>query len=209
MYHTHQFASLHSLMVAGCLCFFLNACSDGPNEDAASRHASQVLDAATGPLEDLNFKRKEIPELLDALRKNPYAPPKTMKCEAIKEELAQLDTLLGPDMDLQARAGNVSPASLRELEEIDMPSTEKIIDTGGDLANDGLLNFIRDQTDILPFRSVFRFVSGADRHARDLRLSIQAGQLRRAYLKGLADAHFGSKCLAPPLVAEGNAASTS
>jgi len=55
-----------------------------------------------------------------------------------------------------------------------------------DAAADATLDAIRDTaTDFIPLRSWVRRLSGAEQRSREVLAAIQAGRLRRAYLKGV------------------------
>jgi hypothetical protein len=202
MHQFHQsYFFTHLLMIAVLLCT-LSACGDGESSKKASGSMLDLFDAATGPLEDLNLKQKEIPPLLEALLANPYAAPKPMQCKTIRQEMAQLDTLLGKSPIGGHESSNILNASLENIENIEIPDTETVITAGQDMAHDGVIGFIRNQTNILPFRSIIRTITGADAHERKVALAFQVGQLRRAYLQGVADHRFGKRCLAPAVIVE-------
>ncbi len=202
MYRIHQSASFSYVLILAIVSFALSGCGNDENSKKAANGAQNVFDAATGPLEDLNIKQKEIPPLLQALLENPYSMPKPMKCKTIKTEMAQLDELLGQSPVYKKRSGGIMTAS---LDDVEMPTSDEIVDAGADMAHDGVMGFIRSQTNILPFRSIIRAITGADQHEKDVALAFQVGQLRRAYLKGLADNRFGARCLAPPVIVEASA----
>lgn len=209
MYHLNQSAlRARNVVILGLALLSLAACSSGRStSDQASDGAGELFNAATSPLDDLNLRRQEIPPLLQTILNDPYARPKKLQCKAIQEELAQLDDLLGPDFE----TGKIKVTLASSSDEItmpEMPDAETIVDTGGEMAHDGILGFIRSQTK-LPFRSIIRAITGADRHEKELKQAYQAGQVRRAYLKGLAQERFGKRCLMPPGVMEAKATHTS
>lgn len=212
MYRIHQ-SALHTkqLCIVGLASMFLTACADSSTiQTRAERSATSVFNAATGPLTDLNIRRTEIPELLKKLVNNPYARPKLMQCSVIKEELAQIDALIGPDLysgviEPQYVADTSPPDEITLPEMPEMPDTETLVSNGEAMLGDRILAFIRTQTDIMPFRNVIRFISGADRHEELVKKATQAGYLRRAYLTGLAHEHFGTRCLMPPVILEARA----
>ncbi|MDI6624829.1 MAG: hypothetical protein QME55_08875, partial [Brevundimonas sp.] len=56
----------------------------------------------------------------------------------------------------------------------------------GDAASSAALDAIRDTaTDFIPGRSWIRRLSGAEQHSRHVQAAIQAGRMRRAFLKGV------------------------
>jgi hypothetical protein len=132
--------------------------------------------AATAPLEDLNLNREEIPISLAAIDYvyEAYPPP---DCADIAIEIARLDTDLGRDYDAEP-----------------LPE-ESLGQRGGEAVGDLVVDTIRGvTTDVIPFRSAVREVSGAASFERRRARAYAAGYARRAYLKGLA---LGQGCLPP------------
>ena len=191
----------------------LSACAGSDKIDLhANKNVGDAIEAATGPLQDLNLRRQEIPPLLIKAAMNPYAKAKKIKCADIKSEVAELDELLGPDVEaksitLASSDGDLGD-NLAKLSDTEMPEAESLVDGAGGLARDTLMSTIRSKTDILPFRSIIRSISGANSHQKKLAAAYDAGKLRRAYLKGLADVRFGSRCLAKPVVVEAKVETT-
>ena len=105
-------------------------------------------------IDKLDLASDPIPPILIQARKSPYALTNTGTCERIAQEMGLLNAVLGEDYDT---------ATARER-----PSEK----AGEVLAA------------LIPFRGVFREVSGASRHEWEFRESISAGLMRRAYLKG-------------------------
>ena len=136
-------------------------------------------DAFTAPLEDFNLKRQEIPDILESAITKPYDLTGLDHCESIAAEVSTLDSLLGKDFDEPP-----PPADQRT-------NTQK----GKDFANHSAVGAVRNATrSIIPFRGIVRQVTGADRHQREMDNAIQAGKVRRAYLKGVG---MNKNC-APP-----------
>ncbi len=160
----------------------LTAC--GGSSDKMAARGSGAFDkaakAALTPLDDIGIKRDEIPEALRALVENPYSVPKPLKCKSVKEEIAALDTLLGPDFDTPKVA---------------LSENEQYAAAGAELIEDGLVGFVRSQTTgFIPFRGILRTLTGAKAHEKAMAKAKEAGKIRRAYLKGLASAKFGKSC---------------
>ncbi|MBB4657631.1 hypothetical protein [Parvularcula dongshanensis] len=142
----------------------LAACAT--SRDAADTTGDGLGDAVTSPLEDVNIKREEIPVVLRALR-GPYPLRDPGSCEAIAAHVRDLTAALGPDAD--------DPAAGEDP-------------TFGEKAGDSALDVIADTaSDIIPFRGVVRYATGATRHDRMVREAYQNGIARRAYLKGLGE----------------------
>jgi hypothetical protein len=136
-------------------------------------------DAVMAPLEDLNLRKQEIPEILTQAVTKPYDLTGLDNCTAIAAEVTKLDSLLGADFDEPPQ-----PADTRTLRE-----------KGGEAAGDMARGSVRNATrGIIPFRGLVRQVTGAERHQKDMDRAIQAGKVRRAYLKGVG---MNKNC-APP-----------
>jgi len=136
-------------------------------------------DAFTSPLEDLNLKRKYIPDILEKAIKKPYDLTGLDRCEDIAREVSQLDALLGADFD--------EPPPPKD--------TSTITQKGGRMANNAAVGAVRGAArSIIPFRGLVRQMTGAEAHEKELDTAIQAGKVRRAYLKGVG---MNKNC-APP-----------
>ncbi|WP_374471530.1 hypothetical protein [Phenylobacterium sp.] len=104
----------------------------------------------------------------DLLKKAQTDPYTATTCEAAYQEVAQLDQILGPDAD--------------------EPEAEK--SQAGNLLMKGARSLI-------PYREVFRMVTGVDRKERELAEAAMAGWARRGYLKGyLRDQCSGNHTIA-------------
>lgn len=172
----------------------LNACASkphdavdtgpGPQSDGSQMRGSTDEnhswgDAVTAPLEDLNLKRENIPQILaDAIEK-PYDLTGLDHCEAIAAEVGKLDALLGKDFD--------EPPPPKD----DRTMTQK----GESMGNNAAVGAVRGAArSIIPFRGLVRQMTGADAHQKQVDTAIQAGKVRRAYLKGVG---MNKNC-APP-----------
>jgi hypothetical protein len=161
------------LSVAGCV----TSRTDGSPQVQTTAEANKenVQGAAEAPLRDLNLLRTKIPDaLLDALA-DPYARPpfaprqgKAGDCALLETLVKPLDDVLGADLD--------SPAK----------ENDSLIYRGKDAALGAMAGAA---SDAIPFRSWVRKLSGAEQHDRLVQNSINAGAVRRAYLKGLGEAH--------------------
>ncbi len=197
-YSTHRISRSCVPLILG-LSLLLAGCSGGVEgaSSKATSGAANIFDAATGSLEDLNIKQRDIPPLLLTVAQNPYAPPAKLTCPVIRSELTELDTLLGPDV--KPKEVEVASNSGFMSSDFMLTDTESMVDNGGDFAHDALMGAIRSKTSILPFRGIIRSITGANRHQSKLEEAYQAGKLRRAYLKGLAQSKFGKRCLVQKL----------
>ncbi|VWX55081.1 conserved hypothetical protein [Novosphingobium sp. 9U] len=120
-----------------------------------------AVDVAKTPMTDLNLSRTEIPALLAEAEVRPYALQNLDTCKQLSAAVSELDAILGPDLDL--------------------PQAERARLSKGRIAQWAVGTFI-------PFRSLIREVSGANRQERAIRGAIQAGLARRGFLKGVGAA---------------------
>lgn len=164
----------------GLISAILGACSttepprSSTTAPAQANSGTQLGQAATTPLTDLNLVRGEIPPLLAAAQKAPYAVPPERSCQALAKDVQALDAALGADLD--------TPPT---------PSNPGLIERGGDAA----IGAVRGAAEgAVPFRGWIRKLSGAERYAKEAAAAIAAGAVRRAYLKGLGQA---AGCTAP------------
>lgn len=117
-----------------------------------------AVDVAKTPVTDLNIAKDEIPQILIDATAKPYDLTGLGTCAAIADAVTQLDTVLGPDLDL--------------------PQSERDRISAGRVAKWVVASFI-------PFRGLIREISGANDHQRKVRAAIQAGMTRRGFLKGI------------------------
>ncbi len=201
--HSHYGSVFRHFILLGFITLAVSACAtSSPDKTSTAQDMpdiesglADIFDAATAPLEDLNLKRKEIPDILVKVVEDPYYVPATLTCKTVRSELTALEPLIGPDIKakgVQVASNNSFIPDIPDLDSIEMPNVQK-------LAHDRLMSEIRSQTNILPFRSIIRRVTGAEKHKRNYDEAYQAGKLRRAYLKGLAQSKFGTHCLKEPL----------
>jgi hypothetical protein len=154
------------------LCTFFTALLLGAcASTTADKTSAAVGQAATTPLSDLNIVRADIPPVLAAAQKSPYAAPADKSCSALGAEVQALDAALGADLDTPSTDANPS-----------------LIERS---ANDALR---RTAEGVIPFRGWVRKLSGAERYSREVAAAIAAGTIRRAYLKGVGVA---AGCAAP------------
>lgn len=144
----------------------ISAC--GAIAGGAQQFGAGLGAAATAPLDDLNLRRQYIPTVLLQAEANPYDLRNLSQCATIGAEIARLNEALGPDTD-EPPAQDGSFLSER----------------AADAASAAALDAIRDATtDFIPGRSWIRQLSGAEQHSRHVQSAIQAGRMRRAFLKG-------------------------
>jgi len=87
-------------------------------------------------------------------------------CRALTSEIGDLDKALGPDLDLTKGE--------------DKSVSKKVSDMTFDLARGAV-------SGVIPFRGVVRYVTGAEKRAREINETLIAGTVRRSYLKGYGE----------------------
>ena len=124
-----------------------------------------VTDAAYTPLRDVNMIRPEIPLLLRNLQ-YPYATVELTSCDAVMQQIHNLDAVLGPE---SYQAG----------------PNRNIFDRGGDFVEEQTIAAARNTAqDLIPFRSWVRTLSGASEADREALRAVANGQQRRTFLRG-------------------------
>lgn len=153
----------------------LTACASGRTADTRRG----VTDAAMTPLRDVGLVRPEIPLVLRGLQ-YPYSTVTlTEGCAAVGREISALDAVLGPE--------SYQPGPNRN-----------IWDRSGDFIEDQAIDAVQDTaSDLIPFRSWVRRISGASRAERDALRAVANGQQRRTFLRGYG-ASLGCPAMIPP-----------
>jgi hypothetical protein len=130
-------------------------------------HQGFVTGVAEAPLRDLDVVNAKIPPVLKRAMQDPYERPEHDNCREITAQVRSLYDALGPDYD--------EPTSKEH---------------SGVMSKNSALDVMRiGEAAYIPLDGVIRLVSGATRHHRYVLAAIQAGAMRRAYLKGLGEAH--------------------
>jgi hypothetical protein len=160
------------LAVTPLLLLLLAGCATPARPPRSASPEQKLGDAVVAPLTDLNLVRAGIPAVLAQAQQAPYAVPAEVSCATLGAQVEALDAALGPDLDATA---NAVPATL--------------VERGTEAASDAVIGAVRSTTEgVIPFRGWVRKLSGAERHAKDVAAAIAAGTIRRAYLKGIAQA---------------------
>jgi hypothetical protein len=134
-----------------------------------------IAGAVAQPFKDLGIVKDKVPDSLKQADAAPYEIEGQNDCAAIEAEISEFDKLLGPDVDTPEEH-----AAAKRSKGLVGPAIGKAIG--------------------LPFRSVVRALSGAEKNDQKKREAIEAGMARRAYLKGMA---HGQGCgMHSPQVAE-------
>lgn len=124
-----------------------------------------VRGVAMMPLRDTNIDQRDIPPLLIAVQDNPYSLDGVTGCARLHATITELDEVLGPD--------------------VDEPSGDTLGRKRGRMAA-GVAKSVLGS--FIPFRGVIRQVSGAAEAERRFHAAVEAGLMRRAFLKGYARA---------------------
>lgn len=173
MTHRPVAALLILLTVAGCATAPAKSAPQRPTPAASGPTEPGAIDQAfTQPFRDLSLMRVDPSPALMSARAAPYATPEPATCAGLAHRITELDRVLGQDVD--------NPESLNSLNNM-----------AGALVGGAIRSAVG-----LPFRGVVRRISGAEARDRDLRAYALAGIVRRAYLKGVAQAH-GCSAQAP------------
>ena len=157
--------ALALLILPVAACGTLSVSREGVAE-GGQRFQDGFSDAATTPLEDLNIRRDEIPEILLQARESPYSLTGLGRCPALVAEIHRLEFVLGPDVD------ETTPSDPVENQAADA-ALSAVADAAGDL---------------IPLRSWVRRLTGAHAHSETVQRAVLAGTARRSYLKGVAQA---------------------
>jgi hypothetical protein len=130
---------------------------------------SNITHAVEAPLHDLNITRQTIPAVLLLAMADPYARIDGASCEDLDGRIAELDAALGPDFD---EPGTTEDPSIR-----------------GKAGTTALALVHGAAETLLPYNTFVGTLSGAQRRDALVLKAIDAGGARRAYLKGLGEAH--------------------
>jgi hypothetical protein len=130
------------------------------------------------PFRDFGLVRSKIPTVLIAAMTDPYARPSPATCDGIAADMTRLNIALGPDLD--------EPVSTEH---------PGVLTRGEGAAKTAALDAMRSEAQsYIPFDGFIRVLSGADRHDHLVMAAIQAGAIRRGYLKGLGEMR---QCMPP------------
>jgi len=123
------------------------------------------------PFRDFGLMESKIPPVLLEAVADPYARVSPATCDQLAAEIRRLEGALGPDLD--------APINTQRLSNLKR---------GEGQARDVSLDAMRGaEQGYIPFDGAIRAVSGADRHDHRVLAAIQAGAVRRAYLKGMGE----------------------
>ena len=171
-----------------CFTLMMTACAtpDGTHRIGSSsviaksqkQAGTQIAQAATSPLNDLNLVQADIPPALIAALREPYVLAADHTCLTLADEIKTLDSVLGADLDAPATEENPS-----------------LIERGVVDVNNAAYKALRKAAEgLTPYRGWVRKLTGAERYSQKVAAAIAAGTIRRSFLKGVGQA---SGCVAP------------
>ncbi len=168
----HTIAIVLPLMLAACAGQPQQASGSSGAAKVTPERRAQITDAAASPLKDFNIARDDIPAVLRAAQKQPYAAPASRRCASLATDIKALDEVLGADLDVPIVNAQ------RDLSE-----------KGATLAGDAAVGAFRSSVEnLVPFRGWVRKLSGAEQFEREVAAAVAAGVTRRAFLKGIGEA---------------------
>lgn len=143
---------------------------------ANAQDRSPVERSLTQPLRDTRIRDERIPEVLQLAESAPYSTHGTGNCSALGREIARLDAALGTDADAEAETPGRGA-------EVAAAATSAAIGA------------------LIPGLGLIRVLTGADAQQRRVQAAVQAGTVRRSFLKGLGAARGCSPPAAPTALA--------
>lgn len=166
---------LFLLIVSGCTTMESSTLAGEKSEQ------SRLGNALISPLSDLNIVKTDIPQVIQESLKDPYQLPDDTSCDALTEQIKELDLALGADFDALV-----------------LPGTKTVIQKGYELiGNEAIGSVERTINSTIPFRGWIRKLTGAERHSNQINAAIAAGTVRRAFLKGIGQEHDCASPAAP------------
>jgi hypothetical protein len=151
------------------LALVLTGCASNPSRTADDGDATATVDRGSGPASDSALRSPtrdfrwfagSLPPVLVAAAQAPYAPPPARDCTSLAAQVRALDAVLGADAD-------VAPP-------IEDEEAARWLASG--------------VKSLIPYFGWMRRLTGAERRERRALAAHAAGEIRRAYLKGLGEA---------------------
>lgn len=148
-------------LLVSCAALVLTSPTFAQSDPEQPSLGKKAGDIAETPLRDTNIVKRKIPPELLSIEANPYSISGLRTCPAIVLEVARLNKVLGRDVD------SAGPGAKRSM--------------GSQLAEQGARDTI---SSLIPGAGLVRLVSGADAQARRAAAAVNAGNVRRGFLKG-------------------------
>jgi hypothetical protein len=139
-----------------------SAQSSAENKRPVADTLNKAGDIAIQPVRDVGASKRAIPPVLERASEDPYSTTGVRTCSQISTAMGELGEVLGPDY--------VPGHSARENR------VGKLAEAGGKTVVNALV----------PFRGLVREVSGAAPAERRYNTALDAGLVRRGFLRGLA-----------------------
>ena len=159
----------HLLRAAALAAFALSvgACASSKSDEDGRVDTTrrEMTSAAAAPLRDVNIIRPDVPDVIQEIHYPYYTTMLGGGCPSILYEIGRLDQVLGRE--------SYQPGE-------DPTLTDRAADEVSNVAVDA----VEDAVNIIPFRSVVRRATGAQRAQRDAERAIRLGQMRRTFLRG-------------------------
>jgi len=132
------------------------------SEKPVANTLNKAGEIAIQPVRDVGINKREIPEVLLRSADDPYATNTVRTCAQISSAMRELNDVLGPDYEpgRATRANRVG----------------RLAEAGGKTVVNAFI----------PFRGLVREVSGAAPAERRYNAALDAGLVRRGFLRGLA-----------------------
>lgn len=154
----------HRIATAALACAIMAAPATAQVGKEVEKVGNTAQNIVEKPLKDLNVSKEKIPPQLESIMQRPYDLTGLKTCADFASAIKKLDAVLGPDVDAvkQAKGETASEMVLGAAESA----------AGG----------------LIPGTGIIRKVSGAEAAEKKAKAAVFAGSLRRAYLKGSANA---------------------
>ncbi|MBE7218796.1 MAG: hypothetical protein INR64_10025 [Caulobacteraceae bacterium] len=125
------------------------------------------------PFRDFGVMRAKIPPPLVKASSKPYDTKGLNSCDAVKDEVADLDLVLGPDIDTP-----------------DIEKHRNLYNRGSEFVSSAAVDAVRSAANhFIPMRDTIRKISGADRMQKKVEKAVLAGRVRRGFLKSYGMQH--------------------
>ena len=150
-----------------------NSTAPADSEKPVANTLNKAGEIATQPVRDVGINKRDIPEVLQRSADDPYAISTVRTCAQISSAMRELNEVLGPDYE---------------------PGRTTRENRVGRLAEAGGKTVVNA---FIPFRGLVREVTGAAPAERRYNAALDAGLVRRGFLRGLAVAK-GCKLVTNP-----------
>jgi len=141
---------------------YANSTAPADSEKPVANTLNKAGEIATQPVRDVGINKREIAEVLQRSADDPYATNTARTCAQISSAMRELNEVLGPDYE-PGRTTRENPVG-------------KLAEAGGKTVVNAFI----------PFRGLVREVTGAAPAERRYNAALDAGLVRRGFLRGLA-----------------------